>query len=125
MWTLFWDMSSGGSTKEYPYEHIYIESDSQEQAEVVFYNRFGHSPHRVTCTCCGPDYDVSSNEDIEQLSGFHRGCVWNNERKGYGSDSGISLECYFEQDNVFFIYSKDIEESEKVGEVPEEGYVWL
>ena len=72
MWTLFWDMHSGGGTKEEPYEKIYIELP-EEEACVYFYNRFGHNPNRVTCTCCGEDYSIDSNESLKQLSGFHRG----------------------------------------------------
>ena len=48
-WTLFWDMASGGDTKEEPYENIYIEAP-EEEAKVIFYNRFGHNPERVSCT---------------------------------------------------------------------------
>jgi hypothetical protein len=74
MWTQFLDMHSGGGCKEEPYECIYIEADNEEQAEVIFYNRFGHSPHKVSCTCCGEDYSVSSHEFLSQLTGYHRNC---------------------------------------------------
>ena len=70
MWTLFWDMSSGGGSKE-KWDKIYIELP-QAEAEVYFYNRFGHNPNRVSCTCCGPDYTISEDESLKQLSGFHR-----------------------------------------------------
>lgn len=73
MWTQFWDMHSGGSTKEKPYEKIYIEAP-KEEAKIIFYNRFGHNPERVTCTCCGADYSISEEETLGQLTGFHRGC---------------------------------------------------
>ena len=72
MWTLFWDMSSGGSTK-HRYEKIYIEAD-KEEAKKIFFNRFGTNPERVSCTCCGNDYSIDSDESFEQLSGFHRNC---------------------------------------------------
>lgn len=66
-------MHSGGGAKEDPYEKIYIEA-SEEEAKRVFYNRFGHNPERVTCTCCGEDYSIDSHESLAQLTGFHRGC---------------------------------------------------
>lgn len=75
MWTQFWDMHSGGGCKLDPYEKIYIEANSQEEAEIIFYNRFGRSPHRVSCTCCGPDYSIDTHELLEQVTGFHRNCV--------------------------------------------------
>lgn len=74
-WTLFWDMHSGGRTKEEPYERIYIEAP-KEEAKIIFYNRFGHNPERVTCICCGEDYSISEDESLEQLSGFDRNCHW-------------------------------------------------
>lgn len=72
VWTHFWDMHSGGRQKE-PYGHIYIEAPEAE-AMVIFFNRFGHNPVRVTCTCCGEDYSVYEGEDLAQLTGFQRGC---------------------------------------------------
>jgi len=72
MWTLFWDMYSGGDQKE-PWAFIYIEA-SEEEAKVIFYNRFGHSAERVTCTCCGVDYSTDSHKSLPQLSGYHRNC---------------------------------------------------
>lgn len=74
IWTQFWDMHSGGDIKE-EYQYIYIESESEEQAKIIFYNRFGHSPNRVSCTCCGEDYAIESHKDIKQLTGYHRGCL--------------------------------------------------
>lgn len=73
MWTEFMDMCSGGGVKEPPYEYIYIEAP-EEEAKVIFYNRFGHNPERVTCTCCGDDYSISSHESLAQLTGYHRNC---------------------------------------------------
>jgi len=70
-WTHFHDMHSGGGIKEPPYGHIYIEAP-KEEAEIIFYNRFGHSPNRVTCTCCGEDYSVSEHADLTQATGYER-----------------------------------------------------
>lgn len=72
-WTHFMDMNSGGGCKEEPFEHIYIEAP-QEKAELIFFNRYGHNPNRVSCTCCGEDYSISSNDSLAQLTGYYRGC---------------------------------------------------
>lgn len=72
-WTQFLDMNSGGGRKE-PWDRIYIEAP-EEEAKVIFYNRFGHNPERVTCTCCGDDYSISESESLEQASAFHRHCA--------------------------------------------------
>lgn len=72
VWTHFWDMHSGGSQKE-PFAHIYIQAP-EEEAKVVFYNRFGHNPEGVTCTCCGSDYSITEAESFGQASGYQRGC---------------------------------------------------
>ena len=100
MWTHFYDMHSGGGSKE-PYEHIYIEAPLAE-AKVIFYNRFGHSPDRVSCTCCGYDYSVSEYETLDEAI------------KGYAKNEAS-----------FFIEKKDILVNERVGEIPEQGYVWV
>lgn len=72
MWTQFWDMHSGGGLKE-KWHYIYIEAP-EEKAITIFFNRFGHNPSRVTCTCCGEDYSISSHESLGQLTGYHRNC---------------------------------------------------
>jgi len=72
MWTQFWDMHSGGGLKE-KWHYIYIEAP-EDEAIIIFYNRFGHNPHRVSCTCCGADYFIGENESLAQLTGYHRGC---------------------------------------------------
>lgn len=71
-WTLFWDMHSGGGSKENA-DKIYIQAP-EEEAKVVFYNRFGHSPERVSCTCCGDDYSISESATLEEASAYHRNC---------------------------------------------------
>ena len=73
MWTLFWDMNSGGGLKEAPYGKVYIEAP-EEEAKIIFYNKFGHNPERVSCTCCGEDYAISEGPTLLQVSGCHRGC---------------------------------------------------
>ncbi len=74
MWTQFWDMHSGGGQKE-DWGKICIEAPEAE-ARIIFFNRFGHNPDRVTCTCCGPDYSVSEEETLEELTAFHRNCAY-------------------------------------------------
>lgn len=71
-WTRFMDMYSGGGSKE-PQSKILIEAPEAE-AKVIFYNRFGHNPDRVTCTCCGNDYSIDDYETLEQATAFDRGC---------------------------------------------------
>jgi hypothetical protein len=83
MWTSFLDMNSGGGRKE-KWETIYIEAP-QEEAKTIFFNKFGHNPERVTCTCCGDDYSISSEETLEYLTGYQRGC-----RSGYIKEDGTA-----------------------------------
>ena len=93
-WTEFNDCHSGGGTKE-QWEKIFIEAPKDE-AVTVFYNRFGHNPRRVSCTCCGPDY-----------------CIWEEEcpPENPGED-------------VLIIRADDIPPEERTGDVPVQGYVW-
>lgn len=152
MWTQFVDMYSGGSTK-HEYNFIYIESP-EEEAKVIFYNRFGSNPERVTCTCCGDDYSISESETLEQATGYERGChsgyidenggeapqdsAWiygKGLQKGYKHQyferagdrtwhKYIPLDEYIKKDGVLVIRAGDIKGEEREGDVPEQGYVW-
>ena len=68
------DMYSGGGQKE-AFSHLFIEAPESE-AKVIFCNRFGHNPERVTCTCCGDDYSISEAETLAEATGFERGCEY-------------------------------------------------
>ncbi len=81
MWTQFWDMHSGGPSKE-AWSKIYIEA-SEEDAKLIFYNRFGHNPERVSCTCCGEDYAVEEFDSLEEATAYHRGCKFDSESRKY------------------------------------------
>lgn len=116
MWTHFWDMHSGGSTKEKPYQHIFIQAPKDE-ASLVFYNRFGHNPYRVTCTCCGRDYSVSEYKTLKEATEYHR--------SGKYGWPKLSLKGYCKREDVLVIHSKDIKANEKIGDLPQEGYVWM
>lgn len=113
-WTHFMDMCSGGDLKESPYEHIYIEAPWTE-ARVIFYNRFGHSPDRVTCTCCGEDYSLAEKSTLEEVSSY-----W---RKKRGKSQ--SVQEHVESETVLAISAKDIKPEEHSGDVPAQGYVWM
>lgn len=155
MWTQFMDMHSGGGTKIKPYEYIYIEAPENE-ARVIFYNRFGRNPDQVTCTCCGSDYSLSEDEDLTQLTGYNRNCLWasfNSKGEevsesrawvpGKGLQKGytqryveeidplraafakyLTLDEYLAQKNILSIPAHEIKPEERVGTVPDEGYVW-
>lgn len=101
MWTHFWDMHSGGDQK-LDWAHIFIEAP-EDEAKVIFYNRFHRNPERVTCTCCGEDYAISESPTLEEAASYVR-------KHGLGPELVIKAE--------------EIEPSERVGEVPEQGYVW-
>lgn len=128
MWTRFMDMHSGGGSKE-KWEKILIEAN-EEEAKVIFYNRFGHNAERVSCTCCGEDYSISSHEDILRLTAYDRNCDWSKEKEGYVERSNkwakhIPFEKYKNNPKVLFIYSDDISDDERKGYVPSQGYHWI
>ena len=130
MWTSFMDMHSGGGLKE-KWSHIYIEAP-QNEAKVIFYNRFGHNPERVTCTCCGEDYSICEHKTLNEATAYERGCAWDREKKCYVEKQDkqslfrkyITLSEYKEAKDVLIIYKKNIKPEEKEGEVPVQGYVW-
>ena len=118
MFTRFMDMSSGGGRKE-DFSHIYIEADSREQAEIIFYNRFGHNPNRVTCTCCGPDYSIDSEETIEMASAYDRGCEWGDNDYDL-TTAKESVEQYESSKNILVIRSNEISDDERNGDLPQQ-----
>ena len=133
-WTEFWDMHSGGGAKE-KWENIYIEAGI-EDAKTIFYNRFGHNPDRVTCTCCGPDYSISESADLAQASGFQRGCKWEGEASDdakYVEEQNphlylktyMTLEDFKNKEDVLVIPASEITARDSIGEVPQQGYVWM
>ena len=128
-WTQFWDMHSGGGTKEPPYNKIYIEAP-EEEAKVIFYNMFGHNPERVTCTCCGEDYSINESDSLKEASAFHRDCKWDDKTSGYIEQPNDYAEViktvkeYENQSDVLVIYDKNIKNDERSGDVPDEGFIW-
>lgn len=131
-WTQFLDMHSGGPQKE-DWARIYIEAPETE-AKVIFYNRFGHNPERVSCTCCGDDYSISEEPTLAEATAYHRGCAYDNEAKAYVEveKSGykeygrlLTVQEYVEQPEVLVIRADEIKDEERRGDVPAEGYVWV
>ncbi len=102
----FTDMHSGGRQKE-PFDVLIIECGSEEEACSIFYSRFGHSPRRVTCTCCGQDYSIWEHADRGELEKYLGG--W---------------EIYRERE-VLEITAEEIKPHEREVEVPAQGYVWV
>lgn len=129
MWTRFMDMHSGGSKKE-DFAYCYIEAPKDE-AKKIFYNRFGHNPERVTCTCCGYDYSIYESKTLEEATAYDRNCAWEDGKYvekpdcRYSVKELIQLSEYVERHDVLVIYMADIKQEERDGEVPEQGYVWL
>lgn len=132
-WTRFMDMHSGGGTKEPPFEFIYIEAPEAE-AKVVFYNRFGHNPERVTCACCGDDYSIGEEPSLAQATAYNRGCEYDDEAKVYverlrtrfmAPGHLLTVEEYAADPTVLVIPADEIRDAERVGDVPAQGYVWV
>lgn len=131
MWTEFMDMHSGGGLKE-KWEYIYIEAP-EEEAKVIFYNRFGHNPERVTCTCCGEDYSITEYKTLEEASAYNRHCFWDALKEEYiekQSDKKwagkyLTIQEYKKSKDVKVIHKQDIKPDERIGEVPVQGYVWM
>lgn len=127
-WTRFMDMHSGGGRK-LDWEYIYIEA-SEAEAQIIFQNRFGRNPNRVTCTCCGNDYSIDESKSLAEATAYERGCAWDGDgyvekpsEKSYANPYR-SLEDYVAHSGALFIRAADIKPQERVGELQEEGYVW-
>jgi hypothetical protein len=149
-WTRFMDMHSGGSEKE-DFAKLYIEAPETE-ARAIFYNRFGHNPDRVTCTCCGSDYSLDEEPTLARASAYDRGCRWSNDAGDYVEEPDdskyprkyVPLDQFIERGEdinagmyrqgpngerimpkAAFIFAKDIKPEERTATIPEQGYVWV
>jgi hypothetical protein len=89
MWVEFNDMHSGGGKKT-KYEAIFIEAASEEKAEQIFRDTFNRDPNHVTCSCCGPDYSVSSDECLRQLTAYERNCQYRGATQKYAEEQDES-----------------------------------
>ena len=127
------DMHSGGGCKEPPYERIYIEAPESD-ARVIFYNRFGHNPERVTCTCCGDDYSIDSEEVFEKVAAYDMGWDFDDKAGEYVNRPSskacnphgyCSVDEYKAKDHVLVIPVSEIKPEERKGEVPDQGFMWV
>ena len=82
------DVHSGGYRKE-QYDQIVIEAP-EDEATLIFRNRFGHDPREIACQCCGANYWIFEEEDKNVLDDLRN------------------------EDNVLFIAAKDITLEEKL-----------
>lgn len=106
MFTLFWDMHSGGSAKvEINGKEkckIYVELP-EDEAMSYFEEKFGRDPYNVTCDCCGEDYSINEYDTLEEATSYHR------EVYGpHGMKTKISVEEYAKRDDVLIIRKADI-----------------
>lgn len=119
MWTRFMDMNSGGGQKE-KWSQILIEAP-EEEARLVFYNRFGHNPDRVTCTCCGNDYSVTEEDTLDEATDYYREL----EFKWQGVKPKRTTEKFLKDNEEWLVIcAEDIKPDERKGELPTQGYVW-
>lgn len=63
MYTRFFDMSSGGKEK-LKWKVIYIELPEKEAKE-YFQNKFNRDPENITCNCCGEDYSIYEESEVD------------------------------------------------------------
>lgn len=152
MWTRFMDMHSGGGTKlvinGQKKQLIFIEAP-EDQAKAVFYARFGHNPERVSCTCCGEDYSIQSEDTFVQASAWDRGCEYvesielRNEgryiERGQPIPEGFqpsrfsapvareyrTVTEFLQDPEIFVIPADSITVDERNASVPQQGYVWV
>lgn len=114
MWISYYDMHSGGSRK-LDWEVIFIEADSEEEANNLFVSLFGRHPDNVTCDYCGNDYSVDECETLEQATAFYRGCAWDKQNKLYIEEPSSrpwskqyqTLEEYKKSELVHFVPKED------------------
>lgn len=63
-WFRYCDMYSGGYKKT-DYDYIFIEAETEDDADELFERRLGVDPYGCACACCGSDF--SSYEVDERV----------------------------------------------------------
>lgn len=114
-WTRFYDASSGGYQK-LRWKVIYIEAP-EEEAKLIFYNKFRRNPDRVTCTCCGEDYSVIEDQTLWESVDFDL-----QVRKKCGVE--VTLHQFLCLPDVLVIHAAEIKPEWRQGKIPAEGFVW-
>lgn len=124
MWVKFFDMHSGGR-KKLKWSEIYIEATCQQEALIIFANRFKRNADNVTCACCGEDYAVTTSESLEQATAYQRNCYFDNDTRSYlerGRGVGyleyVPLEEYRARNDVLIITADEVLPEERIGDVP-------
>ncbi len=95
MWTALRDTHAGGIQK-LEWKWVVIEAD-EDEATSVFFSRFGINPNRVSCTCCGSDFSIWDDFDLDYIE---------------------------DDEKALIIRTTDILTEERQTEVPIQGYVW-
>ncbi len=72
MWTRFHDLEVG-NTRVSQYQDIYIEADYSDSVRWLKENLNINAEHR--CRNCGPDYQITQYDTLEQATGQARGCA--------------------------------------------------
>jgi hypothetical protein len=123
VWTKFMDMHSGGGQKE-KWAYIFIEAP-EEEAQVIFQNRFGHNPNRVTCTCCGKDYFIDESPTLEEATAYYRGCKYDEKTRKYVEKQATRFAFGRKYVTLEEHLKQDILPEEREGSLREQGYVWM
>jgi hypothetical protein len=84
MWTHFHDMHSGGCQK-LQWAHIFVEAD-EDEAKEFFEEAFNRDPEHTTCNCCGGDYSISTEDSLEQITGYERSAAYAYIEKATGRE---------------------------------------
>ncbi len=71
MWTVFFDMHSGGNQK-LEWQVIFIEAPIARAVD-IFIDEFKINPYRISCSCCGPDYSLSQYPTLAEACEHYRG----------------------------------------------------
>lgn len=66
-WTLFTDLLSDRGRKT-DFDDIIIEAPIEE-AKRIFWEKFGFMADKISCECCGEDFDISEIADISAYQG--------------------------------------------------------
>jgi hypothetical protein len=117
-YTIFYDMSSGGSEKE-SFTKLAVRLPETEAVD-WFEEKYGHSPYNVTCSCCGEDYAVYEKSDTDGADLV----VENPSRCNAKGDLLASLVAHVRDDCVILQERQCIEDGWFIKVIPSQVQLW-
>ena len=110
----FYDMNSGGRLST-EYKVILISCNDESEARSIFTDRFGLDSRNVSCSCCGPDFSVTTYSSLEGATAIDRMCQMSEDWEDFTEKPSTDEDAErFSKFSKYVTFSEFLELSEDV-----------